>query len=53
MEVEIALVQGQVAIQADAEIIVQDGGRRNGRLRGCQHLRGEALEEEQSEQEGQ
>ncbi len=41
------LVQGQVAIEADAEIIVQDRRRWNGRLRG------KALEEQQSGQECQ
>ena len=61
MEVETALVQGQVAIQADAEIIVQDGrgwyGRRglrgNGELLQSRGLRGKALKEEQSEQQDQ
>ena len=53
MEVEITLMQGQVAIQADAEIIIQDGARRNGRLRHSRRLCGEAVKEYQSEQEDQ
>ena len=53
MEVEITLMQGQVAIQADAEIIIQDGARRNGRLRHSRRLCGEAVKEYQSEQECQ
>ena len=61
MEVEIALMQGQVAIQADAEIIVQDGrgwdGRsglsRSGRLLQSGGLCGKALKEEQTDQQGQ
>ena len=53
MEVEIALVQGQVAIQADAEIIVEDGRRGNGCLCYSRRLCGEAVKEYQSEQECQ
>ena len=50
------MVQGQIAIQADAERIIQDGRSRDSGLRGglrpCGGLRGEALKEQQSEQEG-
>jgi hypothetical protein len=53
-------MKGQVAVQADAEIIVQDGGggrssglRGSGRLSRSDGLRGEVLKEEQSGQQGQ